>query len=273
MKEKILITGTKGFIGKNLAEELESKYKVLNFEEFHLHGDWKFTLKSLFKKGLCGVFHVGACSDTLEQDTNYMMLLNYEVTRYLTDLCRESNVKLIYSSSAANYGINGEYPSNLYGWSKYAGEGYVISNNGIALRYFNVYGPGEEDKGKMASVAYQMYKRNQNGEEIKLFPNKPSRDFVYIKDVVEANIHAFKNFYKLLLWNKVYEVGSGEARTFEDKMTIMDIPFTYHPESMIPEGYQFYTCSNSENFLQKWKPKYNLERGLKDYIKYLGKKS
>ena len=271
MKEKILITGTKGFIGKNLAEELESKYKVLNFEEFHLHGDWKFTLKSLFKKGLCGVFHVGACSDTLEQDTNYMMLLNYEVTKYLTDLCGKFNVKLIYSSSAANYGINGKYPSNLYGWSKYAGEGYVTSNNGVALRYFNVYGPGEQNKGKMASVAYQMYKRNQNKEEIKLFPLKPVRDFVYVKDIVAANIHAFNNYYKLLLWNKFYEVGSGEARSFEDKMNIMDIPFTYHPEDIIPKGYQYYTCSNKKLWLKGWKPKYNLETGLKDYIKYLKK--
>ena len=271
MKDKILITGTDGFIGRNLYKKLKSKYEIFRFEKDSLKGDWKSLLKSIFDEGIIGVFHVGACSDTLEQDVNYMMFLNYEVTKFIVDLCREKNIRLIYSSSAANYGINGEYPSNLYGWSKYAGEGYVVSNNGIALRYFNVYGPGEEDKGKMASVAYQMYKRNQNGEEIKLFPLKPSRDFVYIKDVITANIHAFDNFYKLLLWNKAYEVGSGEARTFEDKMAIMDIPFTYHPESMIPEGYQYYTCSDSEKFLDKWKPKYDLERGLKDYIKYLEK--
>jgi len=156
MKDKVLVTGARGFIGKNLVKELEFEYEVLTFEEIDLDGDWKLRLKSLFDKGLYGVFHVGACSNTLEQDVNYMMLLNYEVTRYLADLCRDNDVKLIYSSSAANYGINGEYPSNLYGWSKYTGEGYVISNGGVALRYFNVYGPGEEDKGKMASVAYQM---------------------------------------------------------------------------------------------------------------------
>ena len=107
-----------------------------------------------------------------------MMLLNYEVTKYITDLCYEHMIPLVYSSSAANYGTNEQYPSNLYGWSKYAGEGYVVSRGGVALRYFNVYGPGEEDKGRMASVAYQMYKRYQNGDEIKLFPKKPLRDFV-----------------------------------------------------------------------------------------------
>ena len=271
MKDKVLITGAKGFIGKNLVKELESKYEVLTFEETDLDGDWKLMLKSLFDKGLYGVFHVGACSNTLEQDVNYMMLLNYEVTQYLTDLCAEYTIKLIYSSSAANYGINGEYPSNLYGWSKYAGEGYAVSNGGIALRYFNVYGPGEENKGKMSSVAYQMYKRNQNKEEIKLFPKGPLRDFVYVKDIVAANIYALENFYKLLLWNDIYEVGSGEARGFEDKMKIMEIPFTYHSEDMIPKGYQFYTCSDKNKWMKDWSPKYDLETGLTDYIKYLNK--
>ena len=68
------------------------------------------------------------------------------------------------------------------------GEGYVVSNNGIGLRYFNVYGPGEEDKGRMSSVAYQMFLKDKNNEEIKLFPKKPKRDFVYVKDIVKANI-------------------------------------------------------------------------------------
>ena len=72
---------------------------------------------------------------------------------------------IIYSSSAANYGINNRYPSNLYGWSKYAAECYVVANGGIALRYFNVYGPGEEFKGNMASVAYQAYKTNKQNKK------------------------------------------------------------------------------------------------------------
>ena len=121
---------------------------------------------------------------------------------------------MIYSSSAANYGERGENPSNLYGWSKYTAEDYVISNGGIALRYFNVYGPGEENKGSMASVALQMTRNYKEGKEIKLFPKKPKRDFVYIKDIISANLYAFENFNSLS--GKYYEVGSGESRTFED---------------------------------------------------------
>ena len=221
MKNKVLITGAKGFIGRNLVKELESKYEIITFEESDLDGKWKSKLDEIFEQGLDCVFHIGACSDTLEQNVNYMMLLNYEVTKYITDLCSKNLVKLVYSSSAANYGVNEEYPSNLYGWSKYAGEGYVISHWGVALRYFNVYGPGEEDKGRMASVAYQMYKRNQKREEIKLFPKKPLLDFVYVKDIILANIYAFENYG--LTSGKWFEVGSGEARGFEDKMDI--IPF------------------------------------------------
>lgn len=265
---KILITGTQGFIGKNLKEKLLPIYDIYTFEESDLQSeDWREKLESIFEKGIEGVFHVGACSDTLEQDVNYMMLLNYEFTKCLTDFCVDYEVKLVYSSSAANYGTNGFHPENLYGWSKYAGEGYVTSNGGVALRYFNVYGPGEEHKGRMSSVAYQMYTRSQSGEEIKLFPGKPLRDFVYIDDIIDANLYAYKNYNELDYdW---YEVGSGTARSFEDKMDIMGIPYTYHPEDVIPKGYQFYTCSNPEEWMAGWKPSYDLESGLKSYVKYL----
>ena len=114
-----------------------------------------------------------------------------------------------------------------------------------------------------------MYQRHKNGEEIKLFPKKPLRDFVYVKDIVAANIYAFENYYYLGLDCEWYEVGSGEARGFEDKMDIMNIPYTYHPEDIIPVGYQFYTCSNKHNWMNGWKPQYNLEKGLKDYVEYL----
>lgn len=267
MKNRILITGAKGFIGRNLVKELKSKYEIITFEESDLDGEWKSKLDKIFEQGLDCVFHIGACSDTLEQNVNYMMLLNYEVTKYLMDLCNEYWVKMVYSSSAANYGTNNEYPSNLYGWSKYAGEGYVVSNGGVALRYFNVYGPGEEDKGRMSSVAYQMYKRNQNRDDIKLFPKKPLRDFVYVKDIISANLFAAENYG--LVCGEWYEVGSGEARGFEDKLDIMNISYTYHPEDIIPKGYQFYTCSNKNKWMEGWKPQYTLETGLKDYVEYL----
>ena len=263
--EKIIITGTKGFIGSNLKKKLEGKYEILEInEDIFNNVSWKDEVSKYFWLDIKCVFHVGACSDTLETNVNYMMLVNYEFTKHIMGLCKSKNIPMVYSSSAANYGTNNEHPSNLYGWSKYAAEDYVISNGGIGLRYFNVYGPGEQNKGKMASVAFQMNEKRKNNEEIKLFPKNPKRDFVYVKDVISANIYAFKNYEKLS--GKYYEVGSGTARMFEDVMKIMNIPYNYHEDSLIPNGYQFYTCSDKLKWMTDWKSQWSLEDGLKDYF-------
>lgn len=267
---RIIVTGSEGFIAKNLIKEL-IPYNELMFinENIFDNSDWVSETKKrlkFFDPQI--IFHVGACSDTLETDVNYMMTRNYEFTKILSDYSAKGcSCKLIYSSSAANYGVNNEYPSNLYGWSKYVAEQYIIQNGGIALRYFNVYGPYEEHKGKMASVAYQMFQKHKRGEEIKLFPNKPKRDFVYVKDVVSANLYAAFNFDKHSgMW---YDVGCGQARTFEDVLNILDIGFTYADESEIPVGYQFFTRSDSKKWMDNWSPKYQLEDGLKEYMEYL----
>jgi len=267
----ILVTGSKGFIGKNLMSYLEktNEYLILEVnEDIFINENWNENLASFLTKNNPEViFHIGACSDTLEKDVNYMMKLNFEFTKILVDWSLKNKSKLIYSSSAANYGENNYHPSNLYGWSKYVSEQYVISNNGIALRYFNVYGPLEEHKGKMSSVAYQSFIKHKNGQECKLFPKNPTRDFVYVKDIVLSNIFAMDNYFEL---NKnYYDVGSGESRSFEDVMKSMNIPFTYHEESSIPKGYQFYTCSNKAKWMTNWYPKYNLEKGLSEYKVYL----
>ena len=264
---RIIITGTKGFIGKNLLNKLKD-YSILEInEDIFDHSNWINELHALLNSfDPHVIFHVGACSDTLELNTNYMMIRNYEFTRILSDWSKDQDAKLIYSSSAANYGINNLYPSNLYGWSKYVAEQYVILNGGVALRYFNVYGPGEEHKGKMASVAYQMLTKQKNNEEVKLFPLFPKRDFVYIEDVISANLFAMENYHKLMA--NYYEVGSGEARTFEDILNTLNISFTYYEEKDIPNGYQFYTCSNKTKWMNGWESNYNLEKGLKEYLEY-----
>lgn len=266
---KILITGTQGFIGSNLQKKLQTNHEVYELnEDLFISPVW-FNMLPLFLFGLQpdAIFHVGACSNTLEQDVEYMMTRNFESTKILMDYCKTRNIPFIYSSSAASYGVNNFHPSNLYGWSKYVAEQYVISNGGVGLRYFNVYGPGEENKGTMASVAYQMYEKNKNNEEIKLFPKKPSRDFVYINDVVDANIFALENYDNVK--GRYYDVGSGESRTFEDILKIMGIGYSYHEEDKIPNGYQFYTCSDKLKWLTGWEAKYNIEKGLTEYKNYL----
>ena len=177
------------------------------------------------------------------------------------------NVPIIYSSSAANYGINNEHPSNLYGWSKYVSEDFVNSKNGVSLRYFNVYGPGEEHKGPMSSVAYQSYVKSKNNIEVSLFPKKPKRDFVYVKDIISANIFAMNNNENLK--GRYYEVGSGNARTFEDVLNLMSIKFNYLDSNSIPTGYQFFTESNFRKWMPGWKPNWSLEKGIEEYKKIL----
>ena len=192
---KVIITGTKGFIGSNLKKRLEWDYEVIEInEDIFDNPNWRDEIESIIKKSEAHVFyHIGACSDTLNQDVNYMMKLNFQFTKILVDWSSDNDCKLIYSSSAANYVQNEKYPSNLYGWSKYVAEQYVVANGGIGLRYFNVYGPYETNKGVMASVAYQMLQKQKNGQEIKLFPKEPRRDFVYVGDVAQANIMAMKS--------------------------------------------------------------------------------
>jgi len=269
--EKAIITGTKGFVAKNLLNEIKDKFEILEInEDFFDKPKWYeeiFLVLNDFNPDV--IFHVGACSDTLETDVNYMMTLNYEFTRCLSDWSHTFGKKLIYSSSAANYGTNGVYPSNLYGWSKYVAEQLVIKNGGIGLRYFNVYGPLEDHKGRMASVAYQMLEKQKEGQEIKLYPLKPQRDFVYVKDVVDANIFAYE-FYNQHSGDW-YEVGSGESRTFEDVLDILKIEYTYFNENEIPKGYQFNTKSRSMHWMLEWEPKWNLEKGLDDYMDFLTK--
>ena len=268
--KKALITGALGFIGSNLYTKLNKKgYAVYTIEEVLLKlRDWKEDMISYLNHvDPDVVFHVGACSNTLETDANYMMTRNYESTKVICDWCAANKKPIVYSSSAANYGENGMHPSNLYGWSKYVAEDYVIKSGGIALRYFNVYGPGEQDKGSMASVAYQMWKKKDGSDLIKLFPKKPTRDFVYVEDVVSANIYAYENYDTLE--KKYYDVGSGESRSFEDVLYLLRIRYTYHDEDMIPKGYQFHTLADKDKFMHGWQPQYNLERGIIEYRAFL----
>lgn len=267
----ILVTGTNGFIGKNLVKKLNDKFSILSInEDIFNKKNWQSYLQNfLLKNKINGVFHVGAVSNTLEKNVNFIMIRNCEFTDIISQYCAKNKIPLIYSSSAANYGIDGKTPSNLYGWSKYIGEKIALLNGGVALRYYNVYGPGEEDKGKMASIAYQMWKTFNKGKAVKIFPNKPKRDFIYIDDVISANINAFENFKKIK--GNYFDVGTGKANTFEKVLELLEIKFTYMEESDIPNGYQFFTQANSNKFLPGWTPKYDIKTGINCYKEYLNK--
>jgi ADP-L-glycero-D-manno-heptose 6-epimerase len=272
MTDILLVTGSSGFVGRNLVSALKAEFlKVEGFDDNNLIAkDWKNSLiDKLNSINPSTIFHVGACSNTLEQNVQYMMIHNYESTKVITDWCLSHNRQIIFSSSAANYGESGLYPSNLYGWSKYVAEDYVIKSGGVALRYFNVYGPGEEDKGIMASFLYQSYLKNKSKEIIYLFPGNPIRDFVYIKDVLFANLYAKQNFNKLR--GRYFEVSTGISSSFEEVLKIFGLPYEYSEVKQIPAGYQFYTCGDSAKWMRGWIPEYNLNQGIAEYKSYLEK--
>lgn len=268
-----MVTGSKGFIGKRLLNaliDLGTEAKGLD-EDYFRDDDWERHLVTTLNR--CNpeiIFHVGACSNTLETNVHLMMEQNYQSTKIMSEWCRVNDRKLIYSSSAANYGVNGSYPSNLYGWSKYVAEDFVLQNNGVALRYFNVYGPGEEHKGIMSSFVHQAFLSKKSGNEVKLFPDRPKRDFVYVDDVVEANIFAAAHF--LDLCGRYYEVSTGVARTFEEVLSIAEIPFNYTTLDMVPNGYQYFTCGDSKKWMPGWKPRYTIELGMSRYLTYLNER-
>ena len=257
---KYIVTGTDGFVGNAVKKELTSLgHYILEINQDSTYRD-EIKIEGMVKN--CdGIFHIGAISDTSLHDSRKMLYWNYTTSTILFNLARKHNKKVVYSSSAANYGSGDGIPNNIYGWSKLLAEDYGLKacERFVALRYFNVYGPGEEHKGKMASVAYQAWKAGK----FKLFPGEIKRDFVYINDIVSANLHAMK------LERGVFDVGTGEAQTFEDLVSGMRIEYDFHSKEMIPSWYQYFTQADKSKFMPGWSPVYNIPAGTKEYRRYL----
>jgi ADP-L-glycero-D-manno-heptose 6-epimerase len=266
---KICVTGNKGFIGKALQNRLESMgHIVVGIEKWIFEREiWQEKLyEYLDNLNSDVVFHVGACSDTQNQNLKEMFQLNTESTSIIADWCEFKSKPLIYSSSASVYGTTNS-PDTAYAWSKFLGEKFVNKCGGVSLRYFNVFGNYEIPKGKMASIACQAYLKHIHGEDVYLFPQNPKRDFVYVEDVVDANIHAWQNFDSLK--GGWYDVGSGEASSFEYVLETMNIPYKYADESEIPKNYQFFTHADVSKFMPNWKPKYSLKDAITEYLSLL----
>lgn len=280
----IIVTGGAGFIGSNIVKTLNQQgrtdiiivddltdgTKFRNIVDCDIADYWDqddFLNRIQTKTDLPDIdviFHEGACSSTTEWDGKYMMQNNYEFSKSLLHYCLGQSITFIYASSAATYGTtkqfteNREYegPLNVYGYSKWQFDQYVrslnLSNESqvVGLRYFNVYGPREQHKGSMASVAFHLHNQLLNGEDPKLFEGCDGyedggqlRDFIYVDDVVAVNLWLFENPQV----SGIFNVGTGKAQSFKD---VADAVIEFHQKGQIeyipfPEhlkgNYQSYT--------------------------------
>ena len=244
------------------------------------------------------IFHVGARTDTAEFDQNIFNRLNLNFSKMICDASINFNIPLIYASSAATYGIgengfddnhttiNKLQPLNPYGESKNNFDKWIIEkkqkpNHWYGLKFFNVYGPNEYHKTRMASVIYHFYNQILSTKSISLFKSHHKeyqdgnqiRDFIYVKDVIKVMFFLFENYKNTD--SGIYNLGTGKARTFNDLSEIIfetlrtkkainyiDIPID------IRDKYQYFTEANmeklknigyNENFI-------SLEDGIVDYI-------
>lgn len=302
----IVITGADGFIGSCLASKLKNKGLIL-VDDFPTEGN-KIDRMEFFgwleqnHKKIKFIFHIGARTDTAETNQEIFDKLNINYSKKMWELCAFYNIPLVFASSAATYG-NGSLgfedshkiieklkPLNLYGESKNDFDKWALKQKQdppfwAGLKFFNVYGPNEYHKKRMASVVFHSYNQIQKTGKVKLFRShnpkykdgEQLRDFIYVKDVIDVCLFFMENQNH----SGIYNVGTGKARTFfdlakavfaaldkEPKIKWVDIP------EDIREKYQYFTEAKMEKLRSAGysKPFYSLENGIKDYIRnYLEK--
>ncbi len=218
------------------------------------------------------VIHLGANSNTLERDWSSLYKTNVLSTRNWHDACREAGIKFIFASSAAVYG-NGFGPLNQYAFSKLASEQEIT--NGVILRLFNVYGPNEYHKGRMASTIYHWYHQLKEHSTVRLFHNSDSyrRDFIWVEDVAKIIHHFIENYRE-----GIYDIGTGKPVSFEQIADHLIAQYgqgnKYHID--IPDDlklqYQLTTSANTDELAASG---FNVNsllphtKGIEEYIKYL----
>ncbi|WP_298594272.1 ADP-glyceromanno-heptose 6-epimerase [uncultured Mitsuokella sp.] len=251
----IIVTGGAGFIGSNIVKELNRRGRTdilviddlkdgqnyrnlrgLQFIDYQHKDDFLQSIENDDFDGtdIDAVFHEGACSDTMEYDVNFMMRTNYEYSKLLLHFCLQHRIPFLYASSASTYGAgkNGfregdecEDALNPYAFSKLVFDRYVrqvvpeAHSQIVGLRYFNVYGPQEHHKGKMASIFYQLVDQIQETGKARLFKGtdgyadgEQRRDFVYVKDVVRVNLWFWENGGP----SGIYNCGTGHAHSYNE---------------------------------------------------------
>jgi ADP-L-glycero-D-manno-heptose 6-epimerase len=310
----IVITGAAGFIGSCIAGTLNAKgiNNLILVDDFSKTekaanlADKQFVAKvdrahfdkwmTDFGNEVSHVLHIGARTDTTEFDEAIFEELNISYSKMIWKHCVHYNIPLVYASSAATYGL-GEFgyddneadmpklqPLNPYGWSKQLFDIWALEQsstppNWVGLKFFNVYGPNEYHKGRMASVIMHTFHQIKTHGSMKLFrshnPNYTDggqmRDFVYVKDVVSV--------IEFLMTGKahsgIYNLGSGKARTFLDLASntfhalgkTPDISFIDTPAD-IRDKYQYFTEANMQKMRDQGYdiPFHTLEEGVADYV-------
>ncbi len=311
----IVITGSAGFIGSGIVSKFNSEgvNDLILVDDFSIsEKKANYTLKTFYQKIerkhfiewfeknyniVSYVIHIGARTDTTEKDVHILNELNLEYTKAIWNICAKKQISLIYASSAATYGLGEQgydddetkipllKPLNLYGESKNEFDKWALQQkqtppNWYGLKFFNVYGPNEYHKGRMASVIFHSFHQINKNKKVKLFrshnPNYTDggqlRDFVYVKDVINVIWFLYKNNIK----NGIYNLGSGKARTFLDLANATfkalnitpDIEFIDTPID-IRDKYQYFTEANMSKLIgQGYSKKFtSLEDGVEDYVK------
>ncbi|HLF67214.1 MAG TPA: ADP-glyceromanno-heptose 6-epimerase [Gammaproteobacteria bacterium] len=313
----LVVTGAAGFIGSNIVkqlnqlgrtdilvvDELTDGTKFKNFADCHIldYMDKEDFLAKIITNGKFAapietVFHEGACSTTTEWDGRYMLRNNYDYSKALLHYCLDNNLQFIYASSAAVYGDSKEFrveptfeePLNVYGYSKLLFDQYVrrylanANSQIVGLRYFNVYGPREQHKGSMASVAFHLNNQLLKEGEVRLFEGcdgyangEQRRDFVYVDDVVAVNVW----FWQHPQHSGIFNVGTGKSQPFKDVAnsvlawhntgTLKYIPFPDHLKGC----YQSFTEADISELrkIGYEKPFQTVEQGVKQYLDWLNR--
>lgn len=295
---RLFVTGAAGFIGSNLCMEFMRRgHEVVACDNFS-NGTYRnltgFRGQLLPKdiceidendlKGIDGFFHQAAISDPTVTDEKLVLETNLAQSVRLMKMCRQKGTPFIYASSAAVYGntkspnreFEAEKPHNVYAYSKlmldYAARQEMGKSQIVGLRYFNVYGSGEEFKGKTASIAYHFLKEiMENRRPLIYGDGKQKRDFVYIKDVARANLLALESGK-----SGIVNVGSGKATEFRELAGIIAEKLGKKMEPVYKENpYQAYQYSTEADLGQAKKligysPEWGIADGISDYVKIIG---